>query len=266
MSVQIGLAQLQLDNDTITRITDAALDDQSRFNADDAQIDLWGKNTTQLPVSAIPVLVHQMFCQIEWFDQIIWFNRTEERDELWVFTDLCTNVEARLVARRSIDRAEALLSFGQKVACSISVPRSGSLDESLLGLLSAFFSTPAGAVADIERITATAYINKTHVRLILKCIDSYRERKRIQSEEFSRQARENETEIIRVARELGLDPVPSGDSPTGWIARCPGQSGRYTLQLSAKTGQFGCGYCRVKGGVDELRAFIAQENGHEHLA
>jgi len=30
--------------------------------------------------------------------------------------------------------------------------------------------------------------------------------------------------------------------------------------------QFGCGYCRVKGGVDELRDFIAKEGGHEHLA
>ncbi|NCF52491.1 hypothetical protein GWP57_12835 [Gammaproteobacteria bacterium] len=266
MSIQIGLAQLQLDNDAIARFTNSALDDQSRFTTEAAQIDLWGKKREQLPDSAIPVLVHQIFFQIEWFDQISWFNRTEERDELWVFTDVFTNVQARLLALKPLKRADALLAFGQKVTPTISVPRSGSFDESLLALLSAFLSTPAGAVAGMERITATAYINKAHLRVILECIESYRERKRLQSEEYMRQARGNETEIVRVARELGLDPVPSGDSPTAWIARCPGQRGRYTLWLSAKSDQFGCPYCRVRGGIDELRVFLAKEDGHEHLA
>jgi hypothetical protein len=266
MSVQIGLAQLQLDNDTIIRITNAALEDQSRFNSDDARIDLWGKSREQLPDAAIPVLVQQLFFQVEWFDQIIWFNRTEERDELWVFTDVFTNVKARLLARKPLERADALLAFGQKVTPTISVPSSGSFDESLLGLLSAFFSTPAGAVVGLERITATAYINKAHLRVILDCLESYRERKRLEREEFVRQARDHETKIVHVARELGLNPVPSGDSPTAWVAKCPGQRGRYTLQLSTKADQFGCGYCQVKGGVDELRAFIAKEGGHEHLA
>ena len=192
MSVQIGLAQLQLDNETIIRITNAALDDQSRFNADDARIDLWCKNKAQLPKKATPVLVHQVFCRVGWFDQIIWFNRTQERDELWVFTDLCTNVQARLLAVKSLDREDALLAFGQKVSCTISIPKSGSFDESLLGLLSAFFSTPAGKVAGIERITATGYINKAHMRVILSC--------------------------------------------------------------------------HVNGGVDELPAVVAKEDGHEHLA
>lgn len=265
MSVQIGLAQLQLDNDAIARITNSALDDQSRFNTEDAQIDLWGKKREQLPDSATPVLVHQVFFQ-EWFDQIIWFSRTEERDELWVFTDLFTNVQARLLALKPLERADALLAFGQKVTPTMSVPRSGSFDESLLGLLSAFFSTPAGAVAGIERITATAYINKAHLRVILECIESYREKRRLEREEYILQARDNETEIVHVARELGLAPVPSGDGPAAWAARCPGQRGRYTLWLSAKSDQFGCPYCRVKGGVDELRAFVAKEDGHEHLA
>lgn len=266
MSVQIGIAQLQLDHFTIARITNAALEDQSRFNSDDARIDLWGRNREQLPESAIPVLVQQMFFQIEWFDQIIWFNRTEKRDELCVFTDVFTNVKARLLAREPLERADALLAFGQKVTPTISVPRSGSFDESLLGLLSAFFSTPAGAVAGIERITATAYINKAHLKVILDCLESYRERKRIEREENVQIARDNETEIVRVARELGLSPVPSGDSPTAWSARCPGQRGNYTLQLSTRNDQFSCGYCRVKGGVDELCAFIAKEGGHEHLS
>jgi hypothetical protein len=264
MSIQIGLAQLQLDSETIIRVSNAALTDRSRCNVETAEFDLWGKKTAQLPVSAIPVLVHEVFCQVEWFDQIIWFNRTAERDELWVFTDFCTNVHARLMARKPINRADALLAFGQKVPCAISVPRSGSLDESLVGLLSIFFSTAAGAVAGIERIIATAYINKTHVRLILKCIDSYRERKRLESEEYSRQARDNETEIIHVARALGLNPEPAGIGPVQWHARCPNAGHR--LMITTTRDQFGCGYCRVKGGVQELRTLAAKEDGHEPLA
>ena len=262
MSVQIGLAQLQLDNDTIIRITNAALNDQSRFNSDDAQIDLWGKKKAQLPDSAVPVLVHQVFCQIEWFDQIIWFNRTQERDELWVFTDFCTNLEARLLAQRSLDRTDCLLAFGQKVSCTISVPRSGSFDESLLGLLSVFFTTPAGAIASVDRVIAAAYINKAHVRTLLSCIDGYRERKRVQSEEYSRQARENETEIIHVARELGLNPEPAGIGPIQWNARCPGARG-HQIMITTSDDQFGCGYCRVRGGVEELRKFA--DKGVDHV-
>ena len=264
MSVQIGLSQLQLDNDTIIRITNAALDDQSRLNADEARIDLWGKKKTQLPDGAIPVLVHQVFCQIEWFDQIIWFNRTDERDELWVFTDFCTDVESRLVARRPLERADALLAFGQKVAPTISVPRAGSLDESLLSLLSAFFTTAAGAIDSAERITATGYINKAHLHVILGCIDNYRERKRLEKEEYTRQAYDKQTEIIHVARELGLSPEPAGIGPVQWYARCPGTSHR--LMITTGEDQFGCGYCRVNGGVAELKAFAAKRNGHEHLS
>jgi hypothetical protein len=264
MCLQIGSDQLQLDNDTIIRITNAALNDQSRLNADNARIDLWGKKKARLPDSAFPVLVHKVFCQIEWFDQVIWFTRTKERDELWVFTDFYMDLHARLVARKPPDRADALLPFGQKVTCAISVSRSGSPDESLLGLLSAFFTTPAGALIDLEHITALGYVSEAHLRLLLSCIESYRERKRIESEEYSRQARENETEIIHVARELGLNPEPAGIGPIQWYANCPGKQHR--LMITTSDDQFGCGYCRVKGGVDELRAFIEKEGGHEHLA
>ena len=264
MSVQIGLAQFQLDNETIARITNAALDDQSPFKSDDARIDLWGKDRAQLPESAIPLLVHEVFFQVEWFDQVIWFNRTEVRDELWVFTEFCANVHDRLIAREPLERADALLPFGQKANRTISVPRSGSLDESLISLLGAFFSTPAGAVVGMERITATAYINKAHLRVILRCSDRYRKRKRLESEEYSRQAHDNETEIIRVARELGLIPEPAGIGPVQWYANCPGTGHR--LMITTTSDQFGCGYCRVQGGVDELRAFVTKEDGHEHLA
>lgn len=68
------------------------------------------------------------------------------------------------------------------------------------------------------------------------------------------EAAASETEIVRAARELGLHPVPTGKGPTHWYARCPGT--QHQLLIGAGSGQFGCGYCKVKGGVMELREFV----------
>ena len=186
MSVQIGIARLSLDDNTITRIVDAALEDVPRGRAEDAEIDLWCKNITGLPDTAVPVLVHEVFCQIEWFEQIIWFNRTDTRDQLWACTDFELEIKRTLHGAPANARPGRLAGFGQHAACVISVKREGSFDESLLELLAGYFSTQAGAPGDIEHLIATAYINKAHFKTILECVERYRERKRVEHEEFSR--------------------------------------------------------------------------------
>lgn len=256
MSVQIGIAQLRLENNEIARIADLALEDVPRAGTEGAEIDLWGKNITCLPATAVPVLVHEVFCQVEWFQQIIWFNRAETHDQLWAHTDLDFEIAGTLQGLRGNARADYLAGFGNDCACVLSVPRGGTFDESLLELLCGFFSTQAGAPGDIERLIATAYINKAHFRLLLERVELHRERERLAHEEFSRQAYENETEIIHVARELGLNPEPAGTGPIQWHAKCPGKG--HTLMIATSNDDFGCGYCRVNGGVDELRAFVAE--------
>ena len=258
MSIQIGMAQLQLDNNAIARIADEALSDQSRVLSDEAEIDLWGKRKAALPGTAVPVLVQEVFFEVEWFDQVIWFNRDEHRDELWVFTDLETDIPMGLQEQPPLARESYLFTFGSEATCAISVPLSRLFDESLVELLSIFISTAAGSLYSVERVFATGHINKAHLRTLWKCLESYRERERIEYEEFSRQARDNETEIIRVARELGLHPEPAGTSPTHWYARCPVRRG-HRLMISTSNDHFGCGYCRVKGGVGELRSLVAKD-------
>ena len=264
MSVQIGIAQLQLGNDEITRIMDAALTDVPRAHGEDAAFDLWGKNGTGLPATAVPVLVHEVFCEIEWFEQIIWFNRTETSDELWTFTDLDLDIRRSLNDVRASTRPGCLARFGRHAACAISVPRARDFDESLLELLGCFFTTQAGAPGDIKHLIATAYINKAHFKLLLERVELHRERERLEHEEFSRQAYENETEIIHVARELGLNPEPAGIGPVQWYANCPRTAG-HPLRITTSDDYFFCGYCSVSGGVDELRAFVA-ENRPEQKA
>ena len=81
-------------------------------------------------------------------------------------------------------------------------------------------------------------------------------------DENKQKAREAETEIIKVARELGLSPEPTGEGPSYWFARCPGKihgkTGNHVFFINAATNSFGCGWCHRKGGVEELRAFVME--------
>jgi len=61
--------------------------------------------------------------------------------------------------------------------------------------------------------------------------------------------------ILHAARELKLNPEPSGTSPGSWQARCPAT--QHYLMIQAHNGEFGCGYCGWRGGVHELRKFVA---------
>jgi hypothetical protein len=65
--------------------------------------------------------------------------------------------------------------------------------------------------------------------------------------------RGHEASILKLARELGLNPRPAGHNNSAWIADCPRRS--HTIMLSPSLNEFGCGYCRRKGGAAELRAF-----------
>jgi len=73
-------------------------------------------------------------------------------------------------------------------------------------------------------------------------------------DENKRQADQHRhAEIVEAARALRLRPEPSGDSPNNWIAKCPG--GPHSIMVAPTSNEFGCGYCRIKGGPDILREF-----------
>jgi len=99
--------------------------------------------------------------------------------------------------------------------------------------------------------------NSFHVNGILSASDHKEVLDEIASEiEAIREqaARYRSSPIIRVATDLGLSPEPTSWHPDSWWCRCPGTSHR--LAIVASTGEFGCGYCGVKGGIDELKAFV----------
>jgi hypothetical protein len=65
-----------------------------------------------------------------------------------------------------------------------------------------------------------------------------------------------EAEIVTKAAQLGLSPMASMLGVGIWISRCPGTN--HTIQMQPKRNLFYCGYCGVKGGIDELNEFAAQ--------
>ena len=71
----------------------------------------------------------------------------------------------------------------------------------------------------------------------------------------ARDAKSGTSDIVAAAQELHLNPRPSGTSPNSWIASCPRTN--HPLQIDADANIFGCGWCKRKGGPDELKQFLA---------
>jgi hypothetical protein len=130
------------------------------------------------------------------------------------------------------------------------VPTRDGESASCLSLLGRLFWARVGFYWP-ERFIAGALVEKTRYQQVVKGLK--RELDRNEQEAGAR-----ETEIIRAARELGLFPRPSGTGPDHWFANCPGRN--HPLYITATPNSFGCGWCKRKGGVDELRAFVKERS------
>ena len=61
-----------------------------------------------------------------------------------------------------------------------------------------------------------------------------------------------ENELIDLLRKYKLDPEPTGDNLHNFEAKCP--TGRHhNMLVSTLSNEWGCGYCRINGGVRELK-------------
>jgi hypothetical protein len=134
------------------------------------------------------------------------------------------------------------------VGCVFAVPRKDEEFFACLNLLDRLFYARLGFNWP-EEFIAGGIVNKS-------AFDSLVGRIEHELEDNAQKARETETEIIKVARELGLSPKPTGTGPTYWWARCPETN--HHLYINAAEDSFGCGWCKRKGAVEELRAFVRE--------
>lgn len=63
------------------------------------------------------------------------------------------------------------------------------------------------------------------------------------------------SELVIFCRDNALNPQPEGSNTSNWYANCPFGSGHF-IMVCALTNTWGCGYCRKKGGLQELKEWV----------
>lgn len=182
------------------------------------------KEDAHMPGYARFVCSYEVDVVVDQVEERAFFRRTGRADELWIGA-----------GRSRIGRVYAISRKGKELTACLRL-----LD--LYFRVTIRFQRPSDFIA-AGIVDASAY----------KGLVGQIER---EMEENARKARGAETEIIKAARELGLYPRPTGTGPTFWQAWCPGTN--HHLYINAAENAFGCGWCKRKGGIEELRAFVKE--------
>jgi len=183
------------------------------------------KPSQPIPKTAQYIALADMDCHVDNFDSRLYFRRTRKKDELWVDPDL------------------------GGTGCVVSCLKHGEPLEGALRVLGIH-------LASIGGFTFARSITEAGTRLAGHG-DAMRQALSDALHTNRNSVKENGTdsEIVAAARKLGLHPEPTGNGPSQWQAQCPGRG--HQLDIGAKSESFGCGYCKVKGGVGELEGLVS---------
>jgi len=204
-----------------------------------------GRKDTRLPGDARLACAYELYLVVDWFDEAAFFRRTEKTDELWIgFGD--SSPERSDAAGGKAFAGDFEAENLSDIGCVYTVRRKGDERAVCLRLLERLFRARVG-FAWPDRYVAPGIVDRSGFENLVGQIEKELKVNR-------EKARSRETEIVRVARKLGLFPQPTGTGPSLWQARCPGTG--HPLYINAAVNEFGCGWCRRKGGVKDLRAFV----------
>ncbi len=217
-------------------------------NPDIIYADPWlrkGRKDARLPVDARLACAYELYLVVDWFDEAAFFRRTEKTDELWIGSGDSSPERSVLGDEKDCARdfvAEKLSDIG----CVYTVRRKGDERAACLRLLEWLFRARVG-FAWPDRFAAPGIIDRSGFENLVGRIEKELKVNR-------EKARLGETGIVKTARKLGLFPQPTGTGPSLWQASCPGTG--HPLYINAAENEFGCGWCRRKGGIKDLRAFV----------
>jgi hypothetical protein len=74
---------------------------------------------------------------------------------------------------------------------------------------------------------------------------------------IKQKAKNTVTPLIHYLEEVHLYPKPSGNNEQSWIAKCP-SGGNHFLVVVSTTDEWGCGYCKRKGKLEELKKWLSE--------
>lgn len=214
-----------------------------------------GGVNNMLPDDAVLACVYDLNLGIDTEGEAAFFRRTGTGDELWTVFPGNLRFIRRLIIRpaggtkpgRGAMRSIEPLSAG----CAFAVPARGDETRSCCDLLGMLFFSRVGHYWP-EKFRAAGIIDEATYYGVKGEVER-------EIDENMRRDRERETEIVALARDLGLSPGPTGTDPGYWNARCPGK--RHPLLMKADVNEFFCGYCGRKGGMEELEAFVKERKG-----
>ncbi len=217
--------------------------------------DTWLKgegNPRPLPEDGVFVISYEAAAQgVAEYKEAVFFRRTTNRDEIWTARDS---------------------GLGRLPYCNHQDTKVGQFNESdfcMTGL--AAWARRRGNARDAAYRLLSAHLDSvSHCSRMMECqtwglfecsdykaiVDQNHRRWKEARAESDRQRDTISAPILDTVRELGLHLEGAGHDPHSWNATCPGTN--HSLVISSRSNEFGCGYCKVKGGVDELRALVAK--------
>ncbi len=159
-----------------------------------------------------------------------------------------------LIRTKDLDWLEVVLKYSNSIMsrnCAVSIPRHGSKKrEAATQLLDVYVRSRVHYECPVPPYQSGLLTNGELESIVGAIAEELTRNSRVAAEEQCR----HEATIIKVARELRLYPRPAGHNSCAWMANCP-QSSNHWIMISPEHNEFGCGYCRRKGGPQELRAF-----------
>jgi hypothetical protein len=216
----------------------------------DVLMDPWlqsGGAAEALPSDVIFACAYDVYYVVDTCEQAAFFRRTVSHDELWIADGLDSSALEAIASGDAIASEitpEDTITLG-RVAVA---PKEGEQIGACAKLLTELFWARIGFDWP-SRFLKGGVINEREFRRVVGKIKN-------ELAHNTNEARKKEAEIIKVARELGLAPRPTGTGPDHWQATCP--ESNHPLYISAAENSFGCGWCKRKGGPDELRAFVRE--------
>lgn len=206
---------------------------------------VWGKEKypgLRVPDEAILICCHWVTIRaLVDVDEYLYLHKTDTHDELWCVSEI-EPVLGQAKDPERIRNTEALLL--------LAIPRDEEVNPEIY-FVNELLRARWGYVYP-NQVVLEGLIGSNRYDEIMESI--------------SRDIKQNQTlsngeksKIIKMAIQLGLNPVPPTIKPHIWQATCPGTNHR--LLLNEKTEEFGCGYCRKKGDHIALKDLIELRGG-----
>jgi hypothetical protein len=224
-------------------------------------VDPWVKKPNHqggVPVDAVFVGAWSNYLGVDSLYEALFLVRDDTQDLLWsLATHSEKSTKQNLAARKAGDPewAKSKITYG----CVGGAPREGTENKAAVRLLDALVRARVPYEFPQPQYLP-GLLTRRELAGIVRAVS---EELRCNSLAAEAAQKFRKAPIIELANELGLNPRPAGHNGSAWVADCPRRS--HTLMLSSSLNEFGCGYCRRKGGPAELEAFADHLKAHRRV-